>query len=124
MAMAFDNHKLTGVILSAVIHVHQVLGPGFLEKIYRRALLIELRKRGLKVEVEKHVIINYEGQVIGRHILDLIVEDRVVIELKTVETLSKAHYAQLRSYLKASSLTAGLLINFAGERADFRRVQL
>ena len=60
---------------------------------------------------------------VGRHRLDILAEDRVVVELKTVESLSKAHYAQVRSYLKATDLELGLLVNFAGEKADFRRVE-
>lgn len=113
---------LTSKIIACVIRVHQTLGPGFLENIYRRALLMELQSRDLVTEVEKEIIIYYEGREVGRHRLDLVVERRIIIELKTVECLSRAHYAQIRSYLKASGLELGLLINFAGDQADFRRV--
>lgn len=115
---------LTSRIIACVIRVHQTLGPGFLENIYRRALLIELQTRGLVTEVEKEIIIYYDGCEVGRHRLDLVVERRVIIELKTVECLSRAHYAQIRSYLKASGLEPGLLINFASDQADFRRVSI
>lgn len=118
-----DEH-ITERIIGCAMKVHRILGPGFLEKIYRRAMLLELHGQNLRVETEKHVAIFYNGKKVGRHHLDLLVEEKVVVELKIVEALSKAHYAQLRSYLKASNLETGLLINFAGESLDFRRIQL
>ena len=82
-----------------------------------------MRKKDLPAETEKEVIIYYDGEEVGRHRLDILVENRVVVELKTVESLSKAHYAQVRSYLKATGLELGILVNFALEKADFRRVE-
>jgi len=120
---SYLGDKLTEHIIQCVIQVHQTLGPGFLESVYRRAMLIELRKQGLATEVEKEVVVLYDGHEVGRHRLDLLVEGQVILELKTVEGLSKAHYAQVRSYLKATGLEIALLVNFAGERADFRRVE-
>jgi len=119
----YADEGLTGKIIECIIAVHQELGPGFLESIYRRALLIEMRKKDLPAETEKEVIIYYDGEEVGRHRLDILVENRVVVELKTVESLSKAHYAQVRPYLKATGLELGILVNFAGEKADFRRVE-
>jgi GxxExxY protein len=113
---------ITGDIIAAVIEVHRVLGPGFLEGIYQRALVLELRKRGLKVGTEVEVEIAYDGVVVGQHRLDLLVEDIVIVELKTVEALSRAHYAQVRSYLKATGKPVALLVNFSGDRADYRRI--
>lgn len=113
---------LTERIISCIIRVHQVLGPGFLESVYRRALLVELANRELATEFEKEVTVYYDGVVVGRHRLDLVVEGRVILELKTVDSLSKAHYAQVRSYLKAARLPLALLVNFAGHKADFRRI--
>jgi GxxExxY protein len=116
------DDQLSELIIACVIRVHQTLGPGFLESVYRRALLVELAKRGLLTEVEKEVIIYYDGVIVGRHRLDLVVEARVILELKAIESLSKAHYAQVRSYLKAARLRLALLINFAGHKADFGRI--
>lgn len=116
------NDELTHTIIACVIRVHNVLGPGFVERIYRRALLIELRKHGLRVETEKNIPIHYDGHLIGRHLLDLLVEGEVIVELKTCEALSAAHYAQVKSYLKAASLSRALLINFSGDRAQIRRI--
>ena len=114
--------ELTARILYCVIRVHQILGPGFLESIYRRALLIELKRQNLYVECEKQITIYYEGQEVGIHRLDLVVENKVILELKTVESLSRAHYAQVRSYLKATGIKTALLINLSGEKADIRRL--
>ena len=113
---------VTSDIIAAIIEVHRVLGPGFLEGIYRRALMLELRKRGMTVGTEVEVEIIYDGAIVGQHRLDLLVEDLVIVELKTVEALSRAHYAQVRSYLKATGKPVALLVNFAGDRADYRRI--
>lgn len=96
----------------------------FAERISRRALVIELGKQNITIEIEKDVPIHYDQRVIGRHRLDLVVDHELLIELKTADSLSKVHYAQVKSYLKATGLTRALLINFATERADIRRIQL
>ena len=122
--MDYQEDRVTEAIIECIIRVHQILGPGFLESIYQRALVIELEKRELGVESEKEVTVFYDQQEVGRHRLDLVVEDKVIVELKTVEELSKAHYAQARSYLKATGLKTALLVNFAKEKADFRRIEV
>ena len=114
--------ELTGRVIQCIIKVHQTLGPGFVEKVYRRALRIELCRHELASEAEKKVVIYYAGEEVGRHRLDLVVERRLIVELKTVEALSRAHYAQVRSYLSAAHLDVALLVNFAAHRADFRRI--
>lgn len=119
----YGEDKLTEAVIQCIIKVHQSLGPGFLESIYRKALLIELKKCGLHVEDEKEVTVHYEGMEVGRHRLDIVVENKVIVELKTVEHLSEAHYAQVRSYLKATGLRVAILVNFAAEKADFRRIE-
>lgn len=121
--MKFSHDKFTRLVIECIITVHQTLGPGFLENVYRRALVIELRKRGLQVEAEKEIVIFYDGQEIGRHRLDLVVNASIILELKTVEELGQAHYAQVRSYLKATDIELALLVNFAKEKADFRRIE-
>jgi GxxExxY protein len=114
--------KLTREIIESIIVVHSILGPGFAEQIYQRALAIELKKKGLRFATEAEIVIAYEGQPIGRHRLDFLIDDKVIVELKTVEELGKAHYAQVRSYLRATGLDVALLVNFSKERADYRRV--
>mgnify|MGYP000049957953 CR=1 FL=1 len=118
------SNALTERIIQGIVKVHRTLGPGFLESIYRNALVLELIGKGLKVESEKEVTVYYEGRPVGTHRLDILVEGKVVLELKTVEQLTAAHYAQIRSYLKATGLNVGLLVNFAKQRSDFRRVEL
>ena len=113
---------LTEIIIEGVIAVHRTLGPGFLENAYRNALEIELLDRGMKVEREKEIDIFYKNKLVGRHRLDLVVEEAVVLELKAVEALNKNHYAQIRAYLFASGISTGMLVNFAGHKADYRRV--
>jgi GxxExxY protein len=119
-----DDRRLTEQIIARVIRVHQTLGPGFLESIYRRSLIVELRNAHLATEVESEVEIWYEGHIVGRHRIDIIVEGLVILELKAVESLGRHHYAQIRSYLKAARLRVGLLVNFGSSTADFRRVEI
>lgn len=121
--MEYRNDKLTESIIAGVIKVHQMLGPGFLESIYRNALILELSKAALRCEAEKEVVISYSGIEVGRHRLDLLVERLVVVELKAVQDLNLLHYAQLRSYLKATGLRIGLPVNFSKYQADYRRVE-
>ena len=104
--------ELTRRIIGCVIRVHQGLGPGFLENIYRRAMAIELRRAGLSIEVEREVVIYYGREEVGRHRMDLIVEGQVIVELKAVEKLSPIHDAQLLTYLRLTRRSLGLLINF------------
>ncbi len=120
----YQDDELSFKIIECIIRVHSTLGPGFLEKIYRNALAIELRKNGFEVELEKEIVVFYEGEEVGVHRLDILVEGKAIIETKTVEQLGKAHYAQVRSYLRATGLTLGILVNFAGVSADFRRVDI
>jgi GxxExxY protein len=118
------HEELTQKIIACVAEVHQTLGPGFLESVYRNALVLRLRKAEIQVEPEKEVLVRYLGQEVGRHRLDLVVEGEVVLELKAVAELAAVHYEQLRSYLRASELEVGLLVNFGRERWDVRRVEL
>jgi GxxExxY protein len=121
--MTYQEDHLTRTVIECIIKVHKILGPGFLESIYRKSLMLELRTRNLLVEMEKEVTVFYEKQEVGCHRLDILVENQVIVELKTVEDLSHAHYAQVRSYLKATKLKIAILVNFNKERADFRRIE-
>jgi len=111
--MDYLQDKTTEAIIKCAMTVHNELGPGFLECIYRKALLIELRCSNLPSATEKEISIRCRGEVVGVHRLDLLVVDAVIVELKTVELLSKAHYAHVRSYLRATRLGVALLIDFA-----------
>jgi GxxExxY protein len=116
--------ELTDRIIKSCITVHKQLGPGFIESIYHKALEIELEKQELEFETEKEYKVFYNGIEVGTHRLDLLVEDTVIVELKTVEEIHNKYYAQLRSYLKAANKPVGLLVNFADFKVDVRRVEL
>lgn len=111
-------------VIGCMIEVHKELGPGFLEGVYRRALAIELESQGIRFEAEKKTQLKYKKRSVGTHRLDLLIEDELVVELKTVEELHKKHYAQVRSYLKAVQRPVGLLANFADFQLNTRRVEL
>lgn len=102
----------TGGIIGAAIEVHRILGPGFVEAVYERALAVELELRNIPFRRQVPISLGYKGQVIGEHRIDLLVVERVIVELKAVDALSTLHSVQLRSYLRATGLTLGLLINF------------
>jgi GxxExxY protein len=108
--------------MGAIFEVHKKLGPGFLESVYEKALIEELSGRGMKVESEKVIDLEYKGKKIGIHRLDLIVDEKVVVELKTVERFSLHHKAQLTSYLKASGFKLGVLVNFSKSKVEYQRV--
>jgi GxxExxY protein len=116
------NSDLTDRVICAAIRVHTELGPGFLESVYEEALAVELRHLGIQFERQKPVPIFYRGQPIGEHRVDLLVEERVVLELKATTSLEKIHFAILRSYLKALGLSDALLLNFATTRLTIKRV--
>jgi GxxExxY protein len=107
------NEKVTGQIIGASLRVHSILGPGLLESAYRLCLAHELTQRGVLVQSEIPVPIVYDGLVIDvSYRIDLLVEQCVVVELKTVRELMPVHHAQLLSYLRLTRLSTGLLINF------------
>lgn len=99
-------------VIGATLEVHKELGPGLLEILYENALCLELSRRGIRYERQKEYEVNYKGMLIGTHILDIVVEDTIVLELKAVETFSNVHQAQLLSYLKIADKRLGFLINF------------
>ena len=114
------NHEISYHIRGAAMEVYNTLGPGLLESIYHKALLRELQSRGLNVKSEVPVNIYYKGELIEESALrlDLVVEDNVIIELKSVETLLPIHFKQLRSYLRLYNKEIGWLINFGA--CDFK----
>jgi len=120
--MALEYEELTSKIIAAAIEVHRRLGPGFIESIYEHALVVELHKRGLKVEEQVEVPIEYEGVEVGRHRLDLLVEGTIVVELKAIKNLDNIHFAIVKSYLRAVGKEHGLLLNFAKPTLEVKRV--
>jgi len=108
--------SLTEKIISAAIEVHRILGPGLLESIYEEALCYELSKRGMPFERQKDVDVVYKDQVIKGQRLDLLVNGEVVVEIKSVRRLEQIFIAQVLSYLKATGIKRGLIINFGQSR--------
>lgn len=106
------DDDLTQVIIGCAYKIHRALGQGFLEKVYENALRIELEKLGRRVKQQEPIDVLYEGHVVGKYYADLWVDDRVVIEVKGVQTLVRAHEVQLVNYLTATKIDTGLLLNF------------
>ncbi len=120
-----DKHQFEGLsrkIIGAAIKVHRTLGPGFLENIYEEALKIELLECEINFDFQKEVKIEYCGIGIGTHRLDLVVESKIIVEMKAVKELANIHFAQLRSYLQATGLKVGLLLNFAKPTLEIKRI--
>jgi len=113
---------LVGLIVGAAFEVHNVLGYGFLEKVYENALLVEMAKRGMNVEAQKALKVKYKDAIVGDYVADLIVDEKVIVELKAEDTYNKQHEAQLLNYLKATGLKVGVLINFGRTKCDFKRL--
>ena len=112
MTLEYKHIDLTEQIIKAFYRVYKTLGYGFLEKVYFNSLIIELRKLGLHVHQEVPIQVYYEGQVVGEYFADLLVEDRVIIEVKAKRELVDEHEAQLLNYLKSTIYEVGLLLNF------------
>lgn len=113
---------LTDRIIAAAIRVHRELGPGFLESIYEQALAIEFSEQGIAFERQKPVAVLYREHHVGEHRLDFLVANEVVLELKAIATLEDVHFAIVRSYLRATHLDTGLLMNFATPTLTIKRI--
>jgi GxxExxY protein len=123
-AMGHDFEALSGKIIEAAISVHKELGPGFLESIYESAMKVALRHRGIVFDEQKEVTIVFESEEVGIHRLDLFVEEQIVVELKAVKDSEEIHFAQVKSYLKATGLHVGLLMNFHSPTLVVKRIVL
>ncbi|MBW8771817.1 MAG: GxxExxY protein [Gemmatimonadetes bacterium] len=121
-ALSTADDALTEKIIGAAIAVHKNLGPGLLEGVYQKSLCAELQRTEIPFKKEKVFPVYYRGVHIGEQRLDLVVADRVVLELKAVDGLAMVHRAQLLTYLRISNLTIGLLINFGTEMIQVKRV--
>jgi GxxExxY protein len=117
-----DLDALTERILGCAFKVSTGLGPGFLEKLYENALVLELERAGLRVARQQPLVVWYDGHPIGQFAVDLLVEDQVLVELKAVRALQDVHLAQALNYLRASLLPACLLLNFGAPKLEIRRL--
>lgn len=116
----YKHLEITEKIIGAAYKVHNTLGSGFLEKVYQNSLVIEIQALGFSVAVEKPLKVHYHGEVVGNYVADIIVEGKVLLEIKAVKELSGIHEAQILNYLKATGIEVGLLINF-GKSVNIKR---
>jgi GxxExxY protein len=119
-----ELNKITYAINGAIFEVSKVLGHGFLEKVYENALVVELQSRGLTAENQVPIPVTYKGAVVGEYIADVVVEGKVIVELKTVDKIEKIHEAQVIHYLKATGMPVGLLVNFKHPKVQIKRIAL
>ena len=115
------DDELTKQVIGCAMKVHRVLGPGFLESVYRNALSHELKKAGMSVDCEWPLRVFYDGIVVGDFMADLVVDGKVIIELKAVRNLCLAHEVQLVHYLSSTGIDVGLLMNFGASSLEFKR---
>jgi len=120
-----DRERLNALIervIGAVYEVASVLGAGFLEKVYERSLVKELRVRGLNAEAQVAMQVAYKGEVVGDYFADIVVEEQLIVELKCVDRLGNEHLAQCLNYLKATHRHIALLVNFQHPRVEWKRI--
>ena len=122
--MGHDFEALSGGILEAAVAVHKALGPGFLESIYQKAMEVALQHRDVPFEKQREIHVIFEEVDVGLHRLDLVVCNEIIVELKAVKAFEDIHFAQLKSYLKATGLRVGLLLNFNAPTLAIKRVVL
>jgi GxxExxY protein len=116
-----EKEDITHKIIGCAYKVHKKLGYGFLESVYKKAMVIELNKAGLKCEEEKPLKVYYENEVIGEFYIDLFINDEIIVELKSIQNLSKEHEVQLVNYLNGLKKELGLLINFGSSGVEIKR---
>ena len=119
-----SDTDLTGAVIGSAFEVANVLGAGFLEKIYERAMVRELALRGLSAKPQISFPVSYKGHHVGDYVADLVVEGKLIVELKCVDHFANEHLAQCINYLKASGLRVALLINFQRPKLEWKRVLL
>ena len=116
-----QHKELTEKIIAAAYHVYNKMGFGFLESVYEKCLLIEFRKGGFETESQKPIIVEYENEVVGEFKADVLVEDTVILELKSVRQITQAHEVQLVNYLVATGKPVGLILNFGEQKVEVKR---
>ncbi|MHC4509662.1 MAG: GxxExxY protein [Planctomycetota bacterium] len=119
----YKHKELTRDIINAAHTVHNALGYGFLERVYHKSLFIELSKRDYSIEFEKHIEVRYDNQVVGDFSADLLVEKKVIVEVKAADKYTSVFEAQLLNYLRATGLEVGLIVNF-GTSVEVKRMVL
>ncbi|MGB7922141.1 MAG: GxxExxY protein [Pyrinomonadaceae bacterium] len=116
------HEELTDKILGACFEVAHELGAGFLESVYEKALMVALVQKGLHVEAQVNLTVKFRGVIVGEFFADILVENKLIIELKSVSSLRPEHQAQVLNYLKATGINVGLLVNFGNPKLEYRRL--
>lgn len=116
------NRDLSSRVIAAAIEVHKSLGPGFLESVYENALCLELKNAGIAFEQQKSVDIFYQGEVVGQHRLDLLIEGDFLVEIKAVRELEDVFFVVARAQMRAAEISDGLILNFASMPLTIKRV--
>ncbi len=116
-----EYSELTEKVIGCAYHVYNKMGFGFLEGVYEKCMLIELRKAGLNAESQKPITVYYEDEIVGEFVSDIIVNDAVIVELKSLRRIIKAHEVQLVNYLVATGKPVGLILNFGERRVEVKR---
>ena len=115
--------ELSDEIIGAAIEVHKSLGNGFLEKVYENALMLELKSRNIKAHNQTKIEVKYKNQIVGEYFADIVVEDKIILELKVCDKIHGIHQAQLINYLKATSRKVGYVLNFGSpQKLEFKRI--
>lgn len=121
-AKDYSLKPITDQLIGAAFEVHNILGYGFMEKVYQRAMQVELQKRGVKVELEPSIKVQFKGVIVGDYASDLLVVDKILVELKTDSEYQSLHEAQLLNELRGTGIKIGYLINFGRERVEYKRM--
>jgi GxxExxY protein len=121
-AKDYSLQPITEQLIGAAFEVHNVLGYGFLERVYQRAMQVELQKRGIKAELEPLIKVQFKGVIVGDYAADLLVADKIIVELKTDASYQAVHEAQLLNELRGTGIKLGYLINFGREKVEYKRM--
>ena len=119
-----ENKEITEKIIGCAYSVHNRMGYGYLESVYEKCMCIELREAGIQFETQKPITVSYKNEVVGEFIADLLIDNKIIAELKSVRTLSEAHEVQLVNYLVATGIPLGLLINFGEKNVEVKRSKI
>src|ERR1700761_8742173 len=121
-AKDYSLRPITEQLIGAAFEVHNVLGYGFLERVYQKAMQVELQSRGIKVELEPLIKVQFKGVIVGDYAADLLVDDKIIVELKADTVYQPAHEAQLLNELRGTKIRLGFLINFGREKVEYKRM--
>ena len=116
-----EHEELTQQIIGCAYRVYNTMGFGFLESVYEKCLMIELKKSGLRACAQQPISVTYDGEVVGEFVADVVVEDKIIVELKSVRCIVQAHEVQLVNYLVATDIDVGLILNFGERKVEVKR---